>query len=65
VPDPRVTYIEMATGLPRREWCDRCLTSAVLAVDLYVLSRAGVGPPVGTVRLCTRCDPDPAGSTTT
>jgi hypothetical protein len=53
----QTVYIQVATGEPRREWCDRCLTSAFLVVDLYALM--GDGPHrIGTWGACTRCDED-------
>ncbi len=55
--DYLVTLIE---GAERRRWCDRCLTSAIVEVDLYAFSQgiASIGEPVATVGGCTRCDPE-------
>jgi len=53
----QVVYIHTATGEPRREWCDRCLTSARLVVDVYALMDSGP-QPLGAFGGCTRCDPD-------
>lgn len=52
----RAVYVELATGKPRRQWCDRCLTSARLVWDLYRLVDDGPHR-MGTFACCTRCDP--------
>lgn len=52
----QTVYVHVATGEPRREWCDRCLTTARLVVDLYDL-RSNGPHRIGTFAGCTRCDP--------
>jgi hypothetical protein len=48
--------IYVTTGEPRREWCDRCQTSARIDVTVYALLDDGPSP-IGTGGGCTRCDP--------
>lgn len=52
----RTVYVQTATGSPRREWCDHCLTTARLVVNVYALSDDGPHR-IGTFSGCTRCDP--------
>jgi hypothetical protein len=50
--------VKIFTGVERRNWCDRCLTSAALTVDLYAMSGDTLDAyQVGTIAGCTRCDP--------
>jgi hypothetical protein len=48
-------YLDVATGSVRREWCDRCSTSARLVVTVYALLDDGPHP-IGTWGGCTSCD---------
>lgn len=38
-------------------WCDRCLTSGGIEIDLCMLTDTGV-TRIGTYRGCRRCDDD-------
>ncbi len=51
--------VRISTGSERQEWCDRCLTSAAISVDLYAFTGDSLDAhQVGTFAGCTRCDPD-------
>ncbi len=51
--------VTIVPGAERRGWCDRCLTGAVIAFDVYAFSGDTLDAhQVGTVAGCTRCDPD-------
>ncbi len=51
--------VRIFVGAARQVWCDRCLTSAALTVDIYAMSSGSLDAyPVGTISGCTRCDPD-------
>lgn len=51
----QAVYIRIVAGRIRREWCDRCMTSARMVAGLYRL--ADDGPHlVTTYDRCSRCD---------
>lgn len=52
-----VARIALYLGIPQRDWCDRCRTSAVLFCNLYTFTEDG---PllVGSYRSCQRCEED-------
>lgn len=51
--------VTIISGAERRDWCDRCLTSAALRFDLYAFAGDSMdGHPVATFGGCTNCDPD-------
>lgn len=54
-------YLDVAAGSARREWCDRCLTTARLAVTVYALLDDGPHP-IGTWGGCARCDVEVFGA---
>lgn len=54
--------VEVIFGIPRNTWCDRCMTSAVIELDLWEIATVGDAIQIGvapatTLRGCTRCDP--------
>jgi hypothetical protein len=49
--------IYVQPGEIQREWCDTCLTTAVVTVRIYGLYGTTCSL-IGTFRRCTRCDTD-------
>jgi hypothetical protein len=56
--------LPLVPGLPRIEWCDRCMTSSAVRLRVYVLS-VDADPvfvlPVGLRYGCMACDPEMFG----
>lgn len=50
--------VNITAGVPRRVWCDECLTTAGYEIDMLILSESGVSV-VGTCSGCRRCGPKP------
>ncbi len=51
--------VRIFAGTEHPTWCDRCLTSAAITVDLYAMSGDTLAAyHVGTIAGCTRCDPN-------
>ncbi len=51
--------VRIFAGTEQQPWCDRCLTSAAVTVDLYAFTGDSLDAHnVGTIAGCTRCDPD-------
>jgi hypothetical protein len=51
-----VFVIHTTSGIPRRQWCDRCNTSAGLALPIFGLAEVSGAPIVselGTFNACT------------
>lgn len=51
--------VNVVSGEPRQVWCDQCLTSARIEVDVYALGPGLSVAPLGTVSVCDRCDDEP------
>lgn len=50
-----MSALEVGTGA--MEWCNKCLTTSALIVDLLHVHDDGVSV-VGSIRRCFNCDPD-------
>lgn len=52
----RTVTINLVPGTPRTHlWCDRCMTSAAVEIDVHILGSDGPRL-LCTVHRCTRCD---------
>lgn len=51
----RIVKVCLDVMPPREEWCDRCLTTSLVVVDIMRLRDTGV-ELVESVRKCWRCD---------
>lgn len=52
----RSYIVHITSGTPRWGiWCDRCLTSAGVEIDMFHITASGVSL-LATVRRCARCD---------
>jgi hypothetical protein len=49
------TGLTIYPGIPRRDWCETCLTTAVISFNLYTFGSDGP-IPAGTFRSCQRCN---------
>lgn len=51
--------VRIVPGAEHQAWCDRCLTSAAIAFDVYAFTGDSLDAHrVGSIAGCTRCDPD-------